>query len=100
MKKIAITEEAIQYIIDSIYNKIIENNKIPVPDSSQIKLDYARLSDVVLSRIPKVISNEIKVSFDPAKIKSEIKELKVKLDSIEEKLNEDKEVIIDDKVNT
>lgn len=53
MKKIGITEETIQYIIDSIYNEIVKNDKIPKPDVNQIKLDYGQLSDLVLSRIPK-----------------------------------------------
>ena len=107
MKRIGITEETIQYIKDSIYSKIIENDKIPVPDSSQIKLDYTQLSDLVLPRIPKpkngndyvltdkdkkIISNEVKESL--------IKEIKTRLDNIEKKLNEDRIIEIVDEQTT
>lgn len=88
MKKIGITEETIHYIISELYKEIVKNDKIPKPDIDKIKLDYAQLSDLVLSRIPKpedgkdyvltdkdkkLIRDEIEESLpDPEKIKGEI----------------------------
>ncbi len=60
MKKIGITEDTIQYIIDSIYNEIIKNDKIPTPDVNQIKLDYDQLVDLVIKKIPKDDTEQIK----------------------------------------
>ncbi len=88
MNRIGITEETFNYIVESVYNEIVKNNKLPSIDIDKIKLDYAEMSEHVLSKIPipengkdyiltdkdiSIISDKIKKTLpDHTNLKSEI----------------------------